>query len=263
MSSRRPHWFRDWRAWRPGPFVRGQEQLQRKGVPSMMFQRAYPATGPRRRGGPHLVLLTIAIGSLLYGVAAGADDPPPGAIRFRGHVAVGSSEGEFRRWHITDAAIDEEHPERSSVAVVIDLTSLDTGNSTRDRHLRSAEFFEVDHYPTATVLIKGVEVEDAGHFTASVQLDLHGRSKTFPMRFAVVDRGARRIAGQMTLKRSDFGVGSDGGFFNPLRVDDEVQVMIEATVPPSQGSVASVPSQQAPERRPVPQLERAGQGAGG
>ena len=191
-----------------------------------------------------LVLVVTALAVLQCSVAPAAEDPPPGVIRFRGHTMLGSSEGEFRRWHITDALIDEEHPERSRVAVVIDLTSLDTGNDTRDRHLRSADFLDVNRYPTATVHVSDVEVEDAQHFMASVQLDLHGQSKTFPMRF-VVDRSARRIAGQMSLKRSDFGVGANGGFFNPLRVDDEVQVMIEATAPASADSNASVPSQHA------------------
>src|SRR4029079_4544343 len=126
-----------------------------------------------------------------------ADEPPPGVIHFRGHTAIGSSEGEFRRWHITDAVIDEEHPERSSVALVIDLTSLDTGNDTRDRHLRSADFFDVDHYPTATLRLSAVELEDSKHFAATVDLNLHGRSQSFPMRFAIVDRAARRIAGEI------------------------------------------------------------------
>ena len=191
------------------------------------------------------VLVPTAVAFLQGGVAPAADEPLPGAIRFRGHTAIGSSEGEFRRWHITDAVIDEEHPERSSVAVVIDLTSLDTGNDTRDRHLRSADFLDVDHYPTATVRLSAVEVEDSQHFAATVELHLHGRSQSFPMRFAIVDRAARRIASEITLKRSEFGIGSTNGFFNPFRVDDEVHVMIEAVVPASQDSRASVPSQHA------------------
>ena len=65
------------------------------------------------------------------------------------------------------------------------------------------------------------------------------------MRPAIVDRAARRIASEITLKRSEFGVGATKGFFNPFRVDDEVHVMIEAVVPASQDSRASVPSQHA------------------
>jgi polyisoprenoid-binding protein YceI len=189
-----------------------------------------------------VVLVVTAIALFQCGVAPAADDPPPGVIRFRGHTAIGSSDGEFRRWHITDAVIDEEHPERSSVAVVIDLTSLDTGNATRDRHLRGADFFDVGRYPTATLRVSDVEVEDAQHFMASVYLNLHGQSKTFPMDFVIVDRASRRITGQISLKRSDFGVGATGSVFNPLHVDDEVQVMIEATAPVSGDVTAAVPS---------------------
>src|SRR5262245_27440637 len=203
-------------------------------------------SGGRGSGKPvrtGFILVLTAVVVCQFGVATAADNSPPGVIRFRGQTAIGSSEGEFRRWHITDALIDEEHPERSSVTLAIDLTSLDTGNDTRDRHLRSADFFDVNRYPTSTVRVSDVEVDDAQHFTASVQLDLHGRAKTFPMRFVIVDRAARRIAGQMSLKRSDFGIGATGSFFNPLRVDDEVHVIIEATAPVSADSTAAVPSQ--------------------
>jgi polyisoprenoid-binding protein YceI len=194
---------------------------------------------PRRRVRPVLVMAA-ALGSLLCRAIAPADEPPLGAIRFRGHIPLGATDGEFRRWHITDALIDEDHPERSSVALVVDLTSLDTGNDARDRHLRSADFLDVERYPTATIHITGVEMGDAQHFTASVQLDLHGRSKTFPVRFAIVDRAARRIAGEITLKRSDFGIGGSGRFFSPLHVDDDVQVTVETVVPMSQDSRTSL-----------------------
>src|SRR5215470_447904 len=173
------------------------------------MQSSVKRSGSGRRARTGFVLVLAAVAVLQSGAATAADDSPPGVIRFRGQTAVGFSEGEFRRWHITDALIDEEHPERSSVAVVIDLTSLDTGNDTRDRHLRSADFFDVNRYPTATVRVSDVAVEDAQHFIASVQLDLHGQSKTFPMRFVIVDLAARRIAGQMSLRRSDFAVGAN------------------------------------------------------
>ena len=194
---------------------------------------------PRRRV-RHVLVMAAALGSLLCRAIAPADEPPLGAIRFRGQMALGSADGEFRRWHITDALIDDDHPERSTVAVVVDLTSVDTGNDTRDRHLRSADFLDVERYPTATIRVTGVMMNDAQDFTASVQLDLHGRSKTFPMRFAVVDRAARRIAGEITLKRSDFGVGGSGSFLNPLRIDDDVQVTVETVVPMSQDSRTSL-----------------------
>src|SRR5262249_37797105 len=227
------------------------------------MQSSVKRSGSGRRARTGFVLVLAAVAVLQSGAATAADDSPPGVIRFRGQTAVGSSEGEFRRWHISDALIDEEHPERSSVAVVIDLSSLETGNDTRDRHLRGADFFDVDRYPTATVRVSDVAIEDAQHFMASVQLDLHGRAKTFPMRFEIVDRATRRIAAQMSLKQSDCAIGANRSFFNPLRVDDEVQVMIEATAPVSAGSTADVPSQHALLAPPLGQGPGSGSPAGG
>jgi polyisoprenoid-binding protein YceI len=176
---------------------------------------------------------------ILYAVAANADEAPPGVIRFRGHMALGASSGVFRQWRITRATIDEEHPERSEIEAVVDLDSLDTENSTRDRHLRGADFFDVERYPTARIRVSGVRVEDPQHFTAAVELELHGQVQNFPMRFMITDRAARRIISEVTLKRSDFRIGPPMGWSNPLRVADDVQVMLEATVPAPQTSTNS------------------------
>jgi len=45
---------------------------------------------------------------------------------------------------------DEEHPERSSVVTHIGTASINTGAAQRDAHLRSADFFDVERYPTIT-----------------------------------------------------------------------------------------------------------------
>src|SRR5687768_3257655 len=45
---------------------------------------------------------------------------------------------------------DTVAPERSSVTVIIETKSIDTGWGNRDRHLRTEDFFDVDKYPTIT-----------------------------------------------------------------------------------------------------------------
>jgi len=156
-----------------------------------------------------------------------------GSIRFRGHIPLGDSEGEFTRWQITRAVIDDDHPERSEVDVRVDLASLETGNSVRDRHLMSPDFLDVVRYPTAIAKLHAVAFADPQHFSVDVDLDLHGISRTFPMQFVIVDRAAREVAGEVVLKRSDFEIGGMGSFLNPLRIDDEVQVFVEVIVPPA------------------------------
>src|SRR5258705_4388144 len=43
-----------------------------------------------------------------------------------------------------------EAPGDSTVAVTVDMTTVESGNDARDEHLRSADFFDVAHHPTAT-----------------------------------------------------------------------------------------------------------------
>jgi polyisoprenoid-binding protein YceI len=49
-----------------------------------------------------------------------------------------------------------EPVEQSTVAVVIAMDSVDSGDQTRDDHLRSADLFDVEHHPTATFRSTGV-----------------------------------------------------------------------------------------------------------
>jgi len=43
-----------------------------------------------------------------------------------------------------------EQPGDTTVDVTIDMTSVESGNEARDEHLRSADFFDVNHHPAAT-----------------------------------------------------------------------------------------------------------------
>lgn len=117
--------------------------------------------------------------------------------------------------------------------MVVDLASVDTDSPKRDAHLRNADFFDVERYPTATATLRRFTLLDAERFAADVTLDLHGRTKTFPMIFRIVDREQRRIAGEATLNRMDFGVGSPKSALNPLSIDEEVALSVQATVPPA------------------------------
>jgi polyisoprenoid-binding protein YceI len=64
--------------------------------------------------------------------------------------------GRFKKVEATIAG-DDAHPEQSRLEVVIDVASIDTGAADRDAHLRSAEFFDAERYPTITFLSKRLE----------------------------------------------------------------------------------------------------------
>ena len=200
---------------------------------------------PRRRvhrPEPHLsttfrrAALAAALGLVLATIMAGpetaaADDPPPGSIRFVAKNLVATANGRFTMWRIGRATIDEADPAKSSVEVVVDLSSIDTENRKRDDHLRSADFFDVARYPSATAALRGFRADGPDRFVADVTLDLHGHEKSFPMTFEVVDRSRRRVRGETKLNRMDWKIGEPHSALNPLSIDEEVVLTVEATVP--------------------------------
>jgi len=195
---------------------------------AMSAARSFQLSAQRQRAATIAAAVALTLSCQI--AAVHAEDTAPGQIHFRGETAIGSSEGAFRRWQISRAVIDEEHPGQSEVEVVVDLTSLDTGSSVRDRHLRSDDFFGVERYPIARVRLHDFAVDDTTHISAQVDLDLHGHQRTFPMQFAV-DRSTRHIVGDVTVIRSDYEIGPQGWVFNPLRIADTVEIQVDTVVP--------------------------------
>lgn len=60
-----------------------------------------------------------------------------------------------------------------SVSAVVQLASVDTRSADRDAHLRSPDFFDVEHHPTMAYVSRSVAVSEDG-FTVTGDLTLHG-----------------------------------------------------------------------------------------
>lgn len=61
----------------------------------------------------------------------------------------------------------------SGVQAEIDLASIDTNNADRDAHVRSADFFDVDQFPTMRYRSTGIRPEGDGYVVEG-ELSLHG-----------------------------------------------------------------------------------------
>lgn len=76
-------------------------------------------------------------------------DPGHAQVGFLGrHLQLTKVRGRFR--DVSGEITVAEPPADSEVAVTIDMASVESGNPTRDDHLRSADLFDVERYPTAT-----------------------------------------------------------------------------------------------------------------
>jgi polyisoprenoid-binding protein YceI len=95
------------------------------------------------------------------------------------HMMVSKVRGRFTTF--SGQLVTADDPLKSSVTAEIDLSSINTGNEQRDAHIRSADFFEVETYPTMTYKSAGVRVED-GEYVLDGDLTLKGITKNVPLR---------------------------------------------------------------------------------
>ncbi|HEX2381529.1 MAG TPA: YceI family protein [Acidimicrobiales bacterium] len=106
-----------------------------------------------------------------------------------------------------------ENPEDSHVEVEIGTDSVSTGNSDRDNHLRSADFFDVDQYPTITFRSTLVRALPNATWEVAGDLTVHGttRSVILQVDFDGADVspiGDERIgfSAATEVNREDFGL---------------------------------------------------------
>ena len=153
------------------------------------------------------------------------------------HMVVSKVRGTFGAFKGT-IAYDPARIERSTVEVEIDVNSIDTREPKRDAHLRSADFFDVEKFPTMTFHSTSVKRTDDDTLLVAGDLTLHGVTKPVTL---VVDElgggkdpwGNTRIGAQATTKinRQDFGISFnktlDGG---GVLVGDEIAITIDVEV---------------------------------
>jgi polyisoprenoid-binding protein YceI len=141
-------------------------------------------------------------------------------------------------------SFDEGNPEQSTVEVTIKTASVNTDNATRDKDLRSPNFFDVEKFPEMT--FKSKSVKGTGQNTVEVTGDLtmHGVTKEVVLKVEFTGKGkgagpqGTMVSGRgrdattmvsgwdatTTLKRSDFGLTWNQMIEGTRVVGDDVQI---------------------------------------
>lgn len=129
------------------------------------------------------------------------------------HMVVSKVRGAFGRWE-ADLAFDEKDPAASKVSVRIDASSIDTREPKRDAHLRSADFFDVEQFPTLSFESTKVEPAGDGAYRVTGELTLHGVTKEVVLDAEYLGAnkdpwGKTRIgfSASTKIQRKDFGLG--------------------------------------------------------
>ncbi len=103
----------------------------------------------------------------------------------------------------------EPGPNGPKIELTVDADSLDTGNATRDKHLRSTGFFHAAAHPQ--VRFTSTRVRHAGDGVLRVEGDLEAAGKIVPLEFDATVRqvdGALEVEATTTVDQRDLGMGS-------------------------------------------------------
>ncbi len=150
------------------------------------------------------------------------------------HLVISNVHGKFKDFSGV-IVLDNKDSGQSSVNGTIKAASIDTGNSDRDKHLKSPDFFDAEKFPEIT--FKSTKVEKKGSaYQVTGNLTIRGVTKevTFPAEVSgpVKDPwGNQKLGVEFALKinRQEFGLAwnkalETGGFV----VGDEVKIEISA-----------------------------------
>ena len=152
------------------------------------------------------------------------------------HMMISNVTGEFK--NITGTfQYNPDDAKLNHVDITIDASSIDTRDTNRDAHLRSAEFFDVENFPNLTFTSKKFEQTGEGEFKVTGDLTIRGNTKEVVL--DVEGPGAEvkdpwgnsriGVTASTKINRKEWGLHWNvaleaGGFL----VSDEIRIAIEA-----------------------------------
>jgi polyisoprenoid-binding protein YceI len=160
-------------------------------------------------------------------------DPSHSSVGFVArHLMVSKVRGSFGTFTGTITIADD--PLASKVEASVDMTSITTGDETRDGHLKTGDFFEVETHPTMTLVSTGIN-KDGDDYVLHTDLTIKGITKPvdFELEFDGVSGdpwgGTRAgFSAEAEISRKDWGlewnmVLETGG----VVIGDKVKIQID------------------------------------
>jgi polyisoprenoid-binding protein YceI len=129
------------------------------------------------------------------------------------HLMISKVKGTFESFE--GSFVTGENPLDTTVKATALVSSINTGDESRDGHLRTNEFFDAEKYPTIVFESTGVKIKDAieGEYLVAGNLTLRGVTKPVEFDFefggfALDPYGNYKAAASVTgvINRDDFGL---------------------------------------------------------
>ncbi len=161
-------------------------------------------------------------------------DPEHSQVAFNVRHLVSRANGVFNEFS-GKIQYDPAAPEKTQIEGTISVASIDTDNEKRDAHLRDADFFDVESFPSITFKSTGAEAKD-GVLHVTGDFTMHGVTKSIVLPVNVLGTGVNPwskkaqvgMAAKMVLSRAEYGVNSWTDVASILGDEVEINLMIQA-----------------------------------
>lgn len=160
-------------------------------------------------------------------------DPGASTIGFAVAKATGEHVAEFEDFEAT-VSLSAGQPD--ALGVVIQMASVRSDREGLTKHLKSADFFDVDRFPTSTFTATAFRPAPGAEATHEVsgKLALHGveREVTFPAAIVIADS---RVDGkaELTINPRDYGINYPGLREELVDTNVLLEIQLEFPRPPS------------------------------
>jgi len=124
-------------------------------------------------------------------------------------------------------SFDKESPENSALDITVKADSLDTNSKDRDKHMKGAEFFDVEQHPRMTFKSRGAKKTVENTFEVEGDLTFHGTTRPVTVNVEFVGEGDTFLGHRagfhttLTILRADYGMDA-----MLAGLSDEVQLTI-------------------------------------
>lgn len=154
------------------------------------------------------------------------------------HMMITNVRGGFNNIQGT-VTWDAANPAATAIDVAIDASTINTHEEQRDNHLRSADFLDVEKFPSITFRSTGAQAAGDGEVSVAGELTIHGVAKPVTLKVEGPTGegkdpwGNLRIGASATTKirRSEFGLTYNAALeTGGILVGDDLKIEIEVSL---------------------------------
>lgn len=136
------------------------------------------------------------------------------------HLVAAKVRGSFGEFEGTITVGD--NAETSSVQATVQAASITTNNEMRDGHLKSADFLDLENFPTLTLQSTKITPKSGDNYVMDADVSLRGVTKSVPFALEFLGSGDGMAPGvtvagfeaRAEIDRREFNVNFDGSLEN-------------------------------------------------